>query len=320
MKRIITLLVIVAVAQLLLIAASWQGSEQLQGQADTSTLLSFNKAEVDQIHIYGDDGEVVLEKKEGKWLTSPSFPANQDRVDTLLDKLAGLEYGLPVATSSSALTRFKVAADQFERLVRLQKGDQVIAELYLGAGAGARQSYGRSGDQQAVYPVAMGSYEAPCKVEDWQDRDILQLEKDSITAIELDGLTVTRNTEAQDDESRKWVVESGTDGKILDQHSVEESVKTVASLRFAQVLGRENKPEYGLDAPLLTFSLVYGDSRREYKLGIVQEADEYILKVSDRDEYFQLAGFAGKSVVEEINKEKWLQDESGKVGPEDEDG
>jgi len=320
MNKYVILLAVAAVIQLGLIVVTWMDGSDLKTQAARTTLLVFDGPEVDQIQINDEKEEVILEKKEGKWQTRDGFPADQNRVKTLLDKLSGLKTGLPVATSISALNRFKVAANKYERHLQLKKDGKVIAELYLGTGAGARQSHARSGDQNAVFTVAMGSYDAPATVTSWQDKNVLKLDKDTVTAVSLDDLLIQReppspapdsadeNNVAKLTESKKavWIITPPADGRELDQDAVNQGLDKLYSLRFDSLLGKENKPEYGLDSPVLELTLTHEDSQRTYRFGTLKDSEDYVLHVSDRAEYFKIAGYEGKSIVDTINIDKWI--------------
>src|SRR5690348_7639884 len=72
-------------------------------------LLAFQPAKVDQIAIDDDAGKKVeLQKQDGKWVipSSSGFPADQTKVESFLNKLAGLKKGWPVAETAAAADRF----------------------------------------------------------------------------------------------------------------------------------------------------------------------------------------------------------------------
>jgi hypothetical protein len=320
MNKYIILLAVAAVIQLGLIMVTWMDGSDLKTQAARTTLLVFDGPEIDQILIKDEKEEVILDKKEGKWQTREGFPADQTKVKTLLNKLRELKTGLPVATSTSALNRFKVAEDKYERYLQLKKDGDVIAELYLGTGAGARQSHARSGDQDAVFTVAMGSYDAPATVTSWQDKTVLKLDKDTVTAVRLNDLLIQREppspapdstdkeNAAELAESNKavWTITPPADNRKLDQDAVNQGMDKLYSLRFDSLLGKENKPEYGLDSPILEVTVTHGDSQRTYSFGTLKDSEDYVLHVSDRAEYFKIAGYEGKSIVDTINLDRWL--------------
>lgn len=312
MKTTIRILALIALIQTALIAATWMGGPELQSHTQGSQLLNFKTAELDSLLIKDNANEVQLHKKDNKWLLADGFPADQKKVDTLLAKLSNLQHSLPVATSTQALSRFKVEKDTFERYLQLQGNNKTLAELYLGTGAGARNSHIRSGEQDSVYSAAIGSYDLPATANSWQDKEILQLDKADITAIELGDLKLNREPEADKKEmSPLWQGASLPLGTTVNQQAVNEGLAKLSSLRFTKILGREEQPEYGLSEPVLTMNLLLRDGNRTYNFGKIKDSEDICLKVSDRKEYFQLAPYIGKPILEQFKKDKILTDANG---------
>ncbi len=311
-NKLIRLLAIAAVVQFIFIIFTHIGGNTLADHTMSEKILTFDQSKVDKLSIKDKDGQQVeLIKKADQWLTQSNFPAINSKVKQLLDKLAGLKHGIPVATSSAALKRFKVADNDFERLITLQQGDKKLASLYLGSGAGARQSHARSDQQSAVYTVELGVYDASAKVEDWQDKNLLQLSKKDVSEINLAGIRFSADASTQKKDSMTvWKAEPLPAGKIVNQKAINDSLNAIATLRFGKVLGKEKKAEYGFDKPALSFNLTHNGKKREYQFAKLKDKDDYALKVTDRDEYLWVPSYTAKSLVEGISKDKWLMEEA----------
>ncbi|PIE00863.1 MAG: hypothetical protein CSA79_01990 [Thiothrix nivea] len=251
------------------------------------------------------DGTVTLKKIGDRWQTAAGFPANRSKVDGLLDKLAGLKHGLPVGVSADALTRFKVAENDFERRIQLQQGDNTVVDLYLGSGAGARQSHVRPADAEVVYTAAIGSYDAPAKISEWQDKTVLQLDEKTIQSVELATLKLEKVSKDKDT-APVWQAAELPAGQLLNQAAINEGLQPLWNLRFAEVLGQEAKPEYGLEAPVLTLRLTHEAGEREYQFGQLNDSEDYVLKVSDRDDYFRIAGYIVEPLLKKNTVDSWL--------------
>ncbi len=304
MKRTISILAVIAVIQIALTVKTWMGGSELQSHSSGSQLLSFTISEIDTLLIEDSSDSVQLKKKENKWLLADGFPADSKKVEALLTKLSGLKYNLPVATSPKALGRFKVAKDNFERHLQLLSNGKILAELYLGTGAGARQSHVRSGQQESVYNVAMGSYDLPNTPDAWQDKELLRFKVADVTAMEAADLKLQRKPDVDKKEDiLLWQDDSLSPDTTVNQQIVNESLDKLASLRFTKILGREEKPEYGFSEPLLTVKLLFKNGSRLYKFAKMKDSEDICLKVSDRDEYFQLASYLAKPILEQITKE-----------------
>ncbi|MEZ5535595.1 MAG: DUF4340 domain-containing protein [Thiolinea sp.] len=309
MKVAIMLLAALAAVQVVLAVITHSGGTQVAGESVHGMLLEFDKAAVDQLVVQSAGSNIELKKSGDRWQTADGFPANAAKVTGLLDKLAELKYGLPVGVSEDALSRFKVADDDFERHLLLKQGDKVLADLYLGSGAGARQSHVRRAAEQTVYTTALGSYDLAEDAGEWQDKTVLQLDEKSVKTVELGELKLEKISKDKET-APVWQAAKLADGKLLNQANINEALQPLWNLRFAEVLGKEAQDSYGLAKPALTLKLTYEQGEREYRFGKMDEGDDYVLKVSDREEYFRVAGYSVKPLVEKNTVENWLLDEA----------
>lgn len=304
MRRIIGIFSVLAIIQVVLVVMTWTTGSQLKSYTKGSNLLSFEITQVDSLLVKDNENEVQLKKKGDKWVLADGFPADKTKVDVLLKKLSGLKCGLPVATSDQALSRFKVAENSFTRYLRLQNGGSTVAELYLGTGAGARQSHVRNGEQSAVFTASLGSYDLPVKPEPWQDKKVLQFDRKDISSMELNDVKLQRKPAADEEKqtSPLWQGEFLPQDTTINQQMVSEILTKFATLRFTKILGNSEKPEYGLSDPLLTAKFTLSNGDRSYKLGKIKDSENYCLKASNRGEFFQLTASFAKELLEKIKK------------------
>ena len=170
MKKTISVLGALLVAQLLLAFGMSFTGTKLAGRATDEPLLSLGGSQVDHITIEGPDQAKVVLAKVGKAWQLPDeggFPADRTRTESLLKTLEGLKQGLPVATTAEALARFKVADDRFERRVTLAGGGKTIATIYFGTAPSMREIHARRAGQHDVYSVAFATYQVPAKAGEW---------------------------------------------------------------------------------------------------------------------------------------------------------
>jgi hypothetical protein len=279
-------------------------------------LLTLDPAKVERIRIAqrGSD-PVVLERTEKGWQlpSLADFPAAAGRVEALLQRLADLKRGLPVATSQDALARLKVADEDHEGRLSLEGGGNELAALYLGEAAGVRRRYVRAAGEGAVHEAELSLTDIPAKADDWADRALLNLDERDIQRIELPDATLERAEGG-------WRLVDASEGETLDQPKIEELVRRLRGLTFVSVLGAEDKPEYSQDAPALEWrvGLASGDTL-SYRLSRLKTEAEpaapapdveaeaeapkpkgpewYVLKVSDRPYYLKLAAFSAEALI-----------------------
>jgi hypothetical protein len=113
--------------------------------------------------------------------------------DALLGKVVALPEGAPFATSKDVLARFRLTDDAHELRAVFEGGGRALGALYLGSGQGVRQVNARRGDQDAVYQIDLASYAVQATPGNWIDKAVLQVPKEEIAAIEVDGLKLERS-------------------------------------------------------------------------------------------------------------------------------
>lgn len=251
-------------------------------------LLAFDSRAVDGVRIEDGKESLELRRRDGKWRLpgSGDFPADQGAVERLLDQLAGLEQGWPVATTAGAAERFKVADDDFERKLTLLANDRTQAVLYVGTSPGFRKVHVRPADKDTVYAVSFNTWEVNAKADDWIDKGILKLDPAEVTEVEIPGVHLKREGEV-------LKLADLSDQEETDSQQAKALVDKLAGLRIESVLGSEVKPEYRQDAPEMEINLTRkGGESLNYRFSKPKDATYYVLKRSDLDDYFKLAEYA----------------------------
>jgi hypothetical protein len=265
-------------------------------------LLAFDPKTVDDLRIADGENSLELRRREGRWRlpASGDFPADQPAVDGLLDKLAGLQKGWPVATTAGAAKRFKVGNGSFERKLTLLAKDQPQAVLYVGTSPGFRKVYVRPEGEDAVYAVAFNTWEANAKPEDWIDKGILTLDQSKVTRVEMPGFVLERDGEA-------LKLTGLGEGEEIKQDDARAFLREVTGLRIESLLGTEAKPEYQQDEPALELTVVRKDGDElSYRFSKPKDGTYYVLKRSDLDEYFKVAGFT-VDPIKDTKREKLVR-------------
>ncbi len=301
MQKLVRILAIVAVVQLGLAIGTIAGNGRIATSPHGDALLSFNAAQVDTLVIRDARGaNVRLDRQHGVWRLANGFPADAERVTRLIERLHGLKHGLAAATSPPARNRFNVAEKKFERHVRLLHGNRTLAGLYLGRGAGARRSYVRTEHGTAVYSVPLGSYDLPVQAADWEDKAVLQVR--DVTALESGRIRVERKNGT----ATAWSSNRTPKGKQPDAEAIRRAVSLLEGLRFSKSLGKEAPAGYDFSHPALTFRIRWKQGARSYRFARHKTDDLYALKVSDRPEYFEIAGYVFDGLKADMNPEKWF--------------
>jgi len=213
-------------------------------------------------------------------------PADLDKVDKLLEKLAGLKAPWPVATSATARERFEVTDENRQRLVRLQSGGQTAAELLLGTSPGFRRLHVRIPGMDEVYEVDLTHFELSVSADEWVDRALLAAAGD-VAAVAREGF---------------WRLARSDDGWMLDDGAADSAAAEQMAARFAnlRVLGvAETAGESAAAEPVAVFVVTDTEGQHRLSLYAVADAAEYVL-VSDRQPgRYRLAAFVAEQLLVE---------------------
>ncbi len=283
MKNKITLLIILLAVQVALMFYVYSGKQDLGAYIADEPLLAFQPSGVDTVIINGPEKQQVLLKKiDGRWRLPEYYDAPVDgaALQSLMDKLAGLKKGLPVATTSEAAVRFKVAPEQFERHIVLKQGGKTVADLFVGTSPTFRKVHVRLSGSNDIVAVRFAAFDAGINAKDWLDHKMLALQADKINALSLGSLNLIRK-------GKSLVPATLGEGEQADERAIKKLVAQVADLRVASILGREKEASYGLDKPVLTCSItLHSGKKLQWVFAKPEKENHYILKTSDRDFFF----------------------------------
>ncbi|MCH8866168.1 MAG: DUF4340 domain-containing protein [Proteobacteria bacterium] len=314
MTKWIPVLSAVLAAQLVLaVVVNLKGEEYGVFAADEK-LLSFDRQSIDSLRIDDGTDSVVLIKRDGAWRLpgSGDFPASQQSVERLLDKLAALQKGWPVARTRGAARRFNVDREQFERKLALLSGADEKATLFVGSSPDFRKVYVRPGDEDEIFAVDFKPWEAEADADSWIDKDVLNLDASDVERVEMPGFILHRVDDVLQ------VADLG-DEEQTDDAASRALLGKLTGLRIQSLLGTENKPEYGQDEPALEFKIIrVGGESLSYRFSKLQDTPYYVLRRSDLDYYLQVAEYWVDPVIE-ITREQLVQARSDAEAGESQD-
>lgn len=176
-RGIILLLLVLAIQCGLVATVFWPPPVETAGSVPAA-LLPFAVAQVDELRI-GDefDNEAVLLKSGKRWLLPElqNLPADPDKVETVLQALDIAPDSWPIAHTTSARQRFQVADYYFQRRLTLLSGGKARGTLYLGTSPGFQKVHARNAAADAIFSVALSTFEVPATNGAWLDPRLLQV-------------------------------------------------------------------------------------------------------------------------------------------------
>jgi hypothetical protein len=224
-KRAIPGLLLALLIQLLLVMIVYRGELMPRQPATSPELSVLDPNQIDALNIHDGDGtRARLSKAGGRWRLPAlhGLPADPEKVDKLLKALLATGNDWPVASSTAARQRFKVAEYRFRRRIEFFAGGEKRQAIYLGTSPGFRKVHARVAGQDEIRSVAFNVHDAPASDSAWIDPRLLQVR--TPVRIDADAYTVQR-------EGDEW--RSGT-GDVPDQR---ELLALLSALRSLQVEG-----------------------------------------------------------------------------------
>lgn len=287
MNRHALMLTLIALLGVQLALTGWVWRETAEAPAATvgGVLIAAPADAVSEIEL--DDGKrrLLLKRNGDGWVLPQAhdFPAGSFQVARLLDAVLNLHPGLPVADSTDAARRFRVAGDAFTRRVILRHEGKVLETLYIGDAAGPRRVYGRLGGQTAVYPLLLDRYALVTDVNAWTDKTWLHRPLGDINGVHLPGIDLRRHGDG-------WRLADQTAEEQLDTDKVDDLVERIANLDFMAVAGVAAPEPAG--EPLLTITLeLAGDRTMSYRFRDPGQQGDPLLQVSGSPFVLRVAGF-----------------------------
>jgi hypothetical protein len=256
-QRVLTVLLVVQVALLMVLEHPFSRARAGGGRALLPKLASVTPQRVE---ITGADSSVVtLERRSGEWVLSDpaGYPAMPGKVEKMIQDLEQLTADRPVSSAKSSQSALKVAADRFERRVRIWAGGQgaPAAEVYLGSSPGYNITHVRVGGSDLVYEeTGVSAYDVPAESASWIDRNLVSIPADEVTALEIRNRTGGFALERRAGTWRLRFPAAGA-GAALDSVKVGDLVRAVCGMSIDHPVGPVDGSAQGLARPEATLRL-----------------------------------------------------------------
>lgn len=286
MKKWISILGGLLVAQLVLAVAVNLADQDYGAFEAEEKLLGFEKQKIDRLLIEDGKASVTLKSSAGQWVLPDEgdFPVAQKRVDEMLDKLAELEKGWPVATTSGASRRFKVAEDAYERKLTLFSGDEVVSRLYVGTSPGFRKVHLRPHDEAAVFVAELNTWEMDVQADGWIDKEVLKLDEAGLEEVEIAGKLTLRNQQGE------LQLVGLKERESTNAEEARNLVSKLSGLRIQALKSEEEGAAYEQKDAEFDIQVTLKDGKQfSYQFFEQENKPHYLLKRSDRDRYFEVA-------------------------------
>jgi hypothetical protein len=272
------------------------------GEVGTPLLPGLEADQVVALTITGDDGQSVrLARTEGQWVLPDAgdYPVLEEKVSSLLQAIVGLEAARRVTQTSGSHARLQVAGDEFNRRVEIELADGTQHTLYLGSSPSYQAVHVRADGQDDVYLTsALTAEDAGAGATAWVNPAYLSLPAAEVVSLTLENANGTfRFTK----EGEEWMMDGLGDGESFDAGRFQTVLSRATMLSLVTPLGRDELPEYGMDAPAAVVTIkTGGDAAKTYVLTVgAQDVQDqsYVVKSSESPYFVRVAQFAVNDLV-----------------------
>lgn len=242
MTRINQILAGVLVVQALLVPFTWSHSGP--SVTEPTRLVPFDTNAVTAIEITSpppEDGgapsELRLERADGHWgiASADGFPADDSKVEDLLEKLTKLEVRSPIATQAASFNALDVGDREYGAKVKVEAGSS-SAELYLGTASSGAANVRVVGKDAAYVARGITVFDASDKVSRWVNTEYVKVDPDTVSS-----LTVTNEhgtIELVKDESGTWTTPGLPPERMVDATAVSTLLKRAGTVRMTEPAGK----------------------------------------------------------------------------------
>jgi len=252
-----------------------------------------------------DGNHLALSKGEEGWVLPEAgdFPAQADKITPILEKVGELNSSRLVTKTESSHKRLQVAQDDFNRLLDIEMKDGNHHKLYVGSSGGAGATHVRADERAEVYLTSnLDSWDVNAQASNWIDALYFSVPQTATVALDLENANGVLDFKRDGD---NWTMAGLGEDEQFNQDAFTTVLNQAITLRMAEPLGKDLKPEYGMDNPqaVLTVTTDIDGAASTYTLqvGAKDETDEkgsYVIHASNSPYYVKVTSYTGDNVVQ----------------------
>lgn len=305
MKKHNQILTAVLVIQIVIALVVLWPQASVSGGESAPLLGEMEVGDIVSLTIEDDKGErITLSKETGNWVLpeADDYPAVNDTVDALLEKLVAVKTDRLVTRTASSHQRLQVAVDDFVRRVDLETAAGETITLFLGSSPSYGATHVRlSGQDEAYMAGDLSSWEVNATANNWVDSTYLSVPQEEINRITLQNGNGEWNLrKGLEDE---FEVTELAEDEELETSAVNTILSRVSSLSMLQPLGLEEAPVYQMDQPNAVVTIRTTGETITLVVGAkFTEDNSYVVKSSESPYYVRVAEFSVKNLVEQTQE------------------
>ncbi len=278
------LLIALLVVQVLIVVAIWLLG--LQGPKVPEPFLEFDMGTVDRLSIASSDESISLTRVDDVWELPDGNPADERKINRVLERLADASGDWPVATSESTAKRFEVTKDGFQKHISVFADDETLADIYVGTSPSFRLVHARAVNGGPVHAIEFANHDASTTPNSWLDKSLLR-PQGSISSLErVDSYVLSKNEGI-------WSVADETE---LDQSEVRDYIERFETLSVFEL----SESDVTETEPSAQIVITDDDGSFTLTLYYVESSEDWVVH-SDREvSHYGLATYIGSELVKDL--------------------
>lgn len=281
-------------AQLFLSILWFASEDKFSVYQANENLLDLKLSSIDTITIRNSDQQQLGLQKVGKQWQVPDYyrvVVDDHKFTKVIDDLLTIKTNWPIASTTEAATRFKVAEDKFETQIVFKKQDQIIDTIFLGTAPSFRKVHLRKAGQDEIYSLELNTYEFSTAGKDWMSKDLLKFDSNEKVKIKSNDLVLLH-------QAGKWLLEDQAENQKTLQEPTKTLINQLSNLSYTEIIGDSLKDEYGFSEPDLVIAIT-DKADNSHKLIFAKSEDgNYIGKSSDYPYYFKVSEYSFQAILD----------------------
>lgn len=253
------------VVQIVLIGATRGPLARSSAPGEPTALLpALESITPSKLEIFGPADERVTLLRDGSHWTvqdAGGYPADDQKVQGLIDKLKEVKVRRPVVTSPRYHQALKVTDQEHERRVRIwdQPSGNAKTGVYLGTSPNYRITHVRREGDDRVYEVTgLGVFDVQDQASGWIKTRLIETEPAVVTKIAVENAHGRFVAEIGDQGGWQVTAPAARRGKALDRTKVEGLIRAATGLSVSEPAGALDRKAQGLERPSATITLTAG--------------------------------------------------------------
>lgn len=286
-----------------------------QGASTSAEVLLFSglsKDKVTSLTVDSSGSQISFTKEGDQWVMpdNDNYPADITKIEAFLDKVLAIRNDRMIAENETSYKRLQVTAEEYVAKISFTTGDGKSYVLLMGSTSGPAATNIRLDGQDKVYLTdRLTTYDVSTEASNWVDTTYLKTNYEDINYLSFSNQNGTFSFEK--DTSGNWSMAGLTGDETLNSNNLISVLNRLTTLSMTTPLGKENKPEYGMDTPsavviVRTSNATDGEKEITLTIGAMNaDKNKFYVKSSTSDYYVIIPNYSVDAFISR-SKEDFL--------------